>query len=175
MKAHQMLVAENPGVSIVSSISMAPQQAGLFSKKNSTPRAVHVDSERSKTGEDLMADKVGAPRYQINELTVIYDTGDSFWTAPVLDASETGLFAETSHELTPGTSVSVMFSASDSTESATPLPLGLEAKIVRVNEYDLEKHWDRTPGLAFHWQDIGHEATMLVRSYLDQNGVLIRS
>ena len=122
-----------------------------------------------------MAEKVGAPRYQINELTVIYDTGDSFWTAPVLDASETGLFAETSHELTPGTSVSVMFSASASTESETPLPLGLKAKIVRVNEYDLEKHWDRTPGLAFHWQDIGQEATMLVRSYLDQNGVLIRS
>ena len=175
MNTHQMLVAENQGVSIVSSISMAPQQAGLFSKKNSTPRAVHIDSERSKTGADLMADKVGAPRYQINELTVIYDTGDSFWTAPVLDASETGLFAETSHELTPGTSVSVMFSASNSTESATPLPLGLKAKIVRVNEYDLEKHWDRTPGLAFHWQDIGQEATMLVRSYLDQNGVLIRS
>ena len=122
-----------------------------------------------------MAEKVGAPRYQINELTVIYDTGDSFWTAPVLDASETGLFAETAHELLPGTDVSVMFSACDSTEATTPLPLGLKAKIVRVHEYDLEKHRDRTPGLAFHWQDIGQEATQLVRTFLDQHGVLIRS
>jgi hypothetical protein len=154
---------------------MATPQTGLFQKKDSTRATVRIDSERSKTGADLMAEKVGAPRYQINELTVIYDTGDSFWTAPVLDASETGLFAETAHELTPGTDVSVMFSASDSTEAATPLPLGLKAKIVRVNEYDLEEHWDRTPGLAFHWQDIGQEATMLVRSFLDQHGVLIRS
>ena len=60
-------------------------------------------------------------------------------------------------------------------EQSIKTGLGLKAKIVRVNEYDLEKHWDRTPGLAFHWQDIGQEATMLVRSYLDQNGVLIRS
>ena len=170
-----MLVGENQGVSIVSSISITTQHAGLFSKKDSTAQTVRVDSERSITGANLMAEKVGAPRYQINELTVIYDTGDSFWTAPVLDASETGLFAETAHELKPGTDVSVMFSACDSTEAATPLPLGLKAKIVRVNEYDLEKHWDRTPGLAFHWQDIGQEATLLVRSFLDQHGVLIRS
>ena len=175
MAARQMLVDENQGVSIVSSISITTQQAGFFPKKDSTSRAVRIDSERSKTGANLMAEKVGAPRYQISELTVIYDTGDSFWTAPVLDASETGLFAETAHELKPGTDVSVMFSACDSTEAATPLPLGLKAKIVRVNEYDLEKHWDRTPGLAFHWQDIGQEATLLVRSFLDQHGVLIRS
>ena len=175
MALRQMWAAENQGVTIVTSISMTTPQAGLFSQKNSTQQTVRVDSDRCKIGANLMAEKVGAPRYQISELTVIYDTGDSFWTAPVLDASETGLFAETAHELKPGTDVSVMFSACDSTEAATPLPLGLKAKIVRVNEYDLEKHWDRTPGLAFHWQDIGKEATQLVRSFLDQHGVLIRS
>lgn len=122
-----------------------------------------------------MAEKIGAPRYQITKLTVIYDTGDSFWTAPVLDASETGLFAETAHQLTPGTNVSVMFSSEHNGEAATPLPIGLEAKVVRVNEYDLEQHWDRTPGLAFHWQNIGQDATQLVRSFLSEHGVLIRS
>lgn len=122
-----------------------------------------------------MADKIGAPRYQITELTVIYDTGDSFWTAPVLDASETGLFAETAHQLSPGTNVSVMFSTTHTSESGTPLPIGIDATVVRVNEYDLEQHWDRTPGLAFHWQDIGQDATQLVRSFLDEHGVLIRS
>lgn len=122
-----------------------------------------------------MAEKIGAPRYQITELTVIYDTGDSFWTAPVLDASETGLFAETAHQLSPGTNVSVMFSTTHTSESGTPLPIGIDATVVRVNEYDLEQHWDRTPGLAFHWQDIGQDATQLVRSFLDEHGVLIRS
>ncbi|MBT6178263.1 MAG: PilZ domain-containing protein [Deltaproteobacteria bacterium] len=122
-----------------------------------------------------MAEQIGAPRYQITKLTVIYDTGDSFWTAPVLDASETGLFAETAHQLSPGTNVSVMFSSDHSSESETPLPIGIEAKVVRVNEYDLEQHWDRTPGLAFHWQNIGHDATQLVRSFLNEHGVLIRS
>ena len=122
-----------------------------------------------------MAEQIGAPRYQITKLTVIYDTGDSFWTAPVLDASETGLFAETAHQLSPGTNVSVMFSSDHSSESETPLPIGIEAKVVRVNEYDLEQHWDRTPGLAFHWQNIGHDATELVRSFLNEHGVLIRS
>ncbi len=122
-----------------------------------------------------MAEQIGAPRYQITKLTVIYDTGDSFWAAPVLDASETGLFAETAHQLSPGTNVSVMFSSDHSGESETPLPIGIEAKVVRVNEYDLEQHWDRTPGLAFHWQNIGHDATQLVRSFLNEHGVLIRS
>ena len=122
-----------------------------------------------------MAEQVGAPRYQIRELTVIYDTGESFWTAPVLDASETGLFAETVHDLSPGTNVSVMFSMSDEVESMTPLPIGIEAKVVRTNEYDLEQHWDRTPGLAFHWQNMTQDQTLLVRSFLAQHGVLIRS
>ena len=122
-----------------------------------------------------MAEQVGAPRYQIRELTVIYDTGESFWTAPVLDASETGLFAETVHDLSPGTNVYVMFSMSDEVESTTPLPFGIEAKVVRINEYDLEQHWDRTPGLAFHWQNMTQDQTLLVRCFLDQHGVLIRS
>jgi len=147
----------------------------MFNKIHSIKREVQINLDRSNPGAGYMAENVGAPRYQINELTVIYDTGDSFWTAPVLDASETGLFAETAHELSPGTNVSVMFSASQSTEAATPLPIGLEAKIVRVNEYDLEEHWDRTPGLAFHWQNISQDATLLVRSFLTAHGILIRS
>ena len=77
-----------------------------------------------------MAEKIGAPRYQITELTVIYDTGDSFWTAPVLDASETGLFAETAHQLSPGTNVSVMFSTTHTSESGTPLPIGIDATVL---------------------------------------------
>lgn len=122
-----------------------------------------------------MAGKIGAPRYQIRELTVIYDTGESYWAAPVLDASETGLFAETTHELVPGTDVSMVFSASNGAESSTPLPLGIQAKVVRVNQYDLDDHWDRVPGLAFHWQGMSQNDTGLVRSFLAQHGVLIRS
>jgi hypothetical protein len=144
-------------------------------KQNSRQWKAQSNLVSRKHGAGFMAENIGAPRYQITELTVIYDTGDSFWTAPVLDASETGLFAETAHQLSPGTNVSVMFSTSDTTELATPLPIGLEAKVVRVNEYDLEQHWDRTPGLAFHWQNIGQDATQLVRSFLNEHGVLIRS
>ena len=144
-------------------------------KQSSRERNVQSNLVSRKHGAGFMADKIGAPRYQITELTVIYDTGDSFWTAPVLDASETGLFAETAHQLSPGTNVSVMFSTTHTSESGTPLPIGIDATVVRVNEYDLEQHWDRTPGLAFHWQDIGQDATQLVRSFLDEHGVLIRS
>ena len=49
-----------------------------------------------------------APRFVIKGLRIIYDTGVSYWSAPVVNISETGIFIETTHELPAGKRVIII-------------------------------------------------------------------
>lgn len=108
-----------------------------------------------------------AQRFQIERLHIIYDTGDSFWTAPALDVSETGLFIETHHELPLGTRVSIMVDVPEEEK----LPFEIFGEVVRVNEYDPDNHFDRTPGMALRWVNMSIEQIRRVRAFLQEHGV----
>lgn len=111
-----------------------------------------------------------APRYRVGGLRVIYDTGDGYWSGQVVDVSESGLFVETTHELDPGTRVTLHPDGDDEHE----LPFEVSAEVVRANNYDLDNHFDRTPGLAFRLVDLGEEERAQVRAYLTARGVTVR-
>ena len=121
-----------------------------------------------------MANQTGAPRYEIQGLRAVYDTGDTFWSARVVDTSETGIFLETSHELDEGATVQLTFDMPGSLVANTQLPLFLDAKVVRTNAYDPEKHWNRKHGLALTWQGLSVTETEQLRGFLTQHGIQIR-
>ncbi len=111
-----------------------------------------------------------APRFRVGGLRVIYDTGDAFWSGPVVDVSESGIFVETAHSLPPGTMVTLM----PDTPEEDQLPFELRAVVVRSNEYDLEQHWDRTPGIAFRLEGLSAESFAQLRAFLHAHGVPVR-
>jgi len=121
-----------------------------------------------------MNEKIGAPRYQVRKMNIIYDTGDEFWTGPVVDVSETGLFIETVHELEPGTEVTILPELGGDEDAAEHLPFEIRARVVRINEYDLDVHWDRTPGIAFIWEGMSEEEQEQLRQFFVAHGVLVR-
>jgi Tfp pilus assembly protein PilZ len=103
-------------------------------------------------------------------MTVVYDTGEGFWSGPVVDASESGLFIETTHDLEIGTKVTLLPQVDDAEDE---LPFEILGNVVRVNEYDMDNHYDRTPGLAFHFVDMTEEEQTKVRRFLAERGVPI--
>lgn len=121
-----------------------------------------------------MDEKIGAPRYKVVKLSIIYDTGEEFWSGPVVDASETGIFVETVHQLDPGSRVTVLPEMAGDEDVADMLPFELTAEVVRINEYDIENKWDQTPGIAFLWVDMTDEQKSQVRDFLQAQGVLVR-
>ncbi len=112
------------------------------------------------------SDQQRAQRYRVGGLRVVYDTGDGFWSAEVVDVSESGLFVETTHELAAGTRVTLL----PEDRSDAELPFEVLAEVVRTNVYDLDNHFDRTPGIAFRWIDITDAERELVRNYLRGRG-----
>ena len=111
-----------------------------------------------------------APRYHVRRMHVVYDTGDEFWSGPVVDVSESGIFVETTHDLPVGCRVTVFPDVAGDDR----LPFDLHAQVVRYNEYDLDEYFDRTPGLAFVWIDLADNERVLVRDFLKSDGVLVR-
>lgn len=118
-----------------------------------------------------MSDQPRAPRFKVGGLRVIYDTGDGFWSGPVTDMSESGMFVETTHELPAGKRVIISF---DLDEDETQLPFEIHAVVVRTHEYDLDEHWDRTPGIAFHLEGLSDENFAQLRTFLASHGVPVR-
>ena len=108
-----------------------------------------------------------APRFAVGGFKIVYDTGDGFWTAPVVNASESGMFVETHHDLPLGTEVTIMPDGPFDDE----LPFELHAEVVRVSTYDPEQDYTRIPGLAFQFLDLGRQDLAQLRVYLEQNGV----
>ena len=85
-----------------------------------------------------------APRYKVRGMTVIYDTGDGYWTGPVVDASATGILIETAHQLAPGTEVVIH---PESTYEDR-LPFEIRGRVVRFRTEDLEDPNSPPAGLA---------------------------
>ena len=130
----------------------------------------------SETGkvENMMNVRIAAPRYTVAGMSIVYDTGEDFWAGSVVDASETGLFIETAHELDPGTVVTILPGIEGDEDLSELLPFELKARVVRVNEYDMDEHWDRTPGIAFIWTGMSEDERTLFRRFLEKYGVLVR-
>lgn len=115
--------------------------------------------------------KPRAPRFRVGNLRIIYDTGEEFWSGPVVDMSESGIFIETMHELPLGTKVTLLPDLPDEQS----LPFEIKAEVVRANEYDPDQHWDRTPGLAFRLTGLNLVQFEQLRQFLKAHGVPMRS
>ena len=111
-----------------------------------------------------------APRYHVNGLNMIYDTGDGFWSGNVIDVSETGLFIETHHELPADTVVTLMPDVGEEEQ----LPFEIKAKVVRTIEYDPDNFFDRTPGLALSLVEMSDEQKQKVGQFLQSHGAPCR-
>lgn len=90
------------------------------------------------------------PRFTL-KLQIVYDDGQSFMSGPVLDLSETGVFIETVMPLTPGTIVRLMPLVPEDDVAV----LELAGEVVRKADYDLDNHFDRTPGMGVRFIDVG--------------------
>jgi hypothetical protein len=88
------------------------------------------------------------PRFQL-QLQIVYDDGQSFMSGPVADMSETGVFIETVMPLEPQTRVRLMPLLPDEDGM-----FELEGEVVRKADYDLDNHFDRTPGMGIKFVDL---------------------
>lgn len=101
------------------------------------------------------------PRYEL-DFQVVYDDGEGFMSARVVDVSETGLFLETVMPLEPGKRVRI-----------TPLLpssagiLELEGEVVRVEEYDDGRLMEHPPGMAVRFVDVGEEELSHLKKLLE--------
>lgn len=111
-----------------------------------------------------------APRYKVGGLNFVYDTGESFWAAPVFDLSESGLFLETAHQLPVGTRVLLVADVPDSER----LPFELKGEVVRVNSFDNEENFNRPPGIGFRLVDLKPEQYGELKQFLERRGVPVR-
>lgn len=115
-----------------------------------------------------MSDKQSrAPRYSVANLNVIYDADGSFWSGPVVDMSESGIFIETSHELPIGTAVTLVPDVSDD----DALPFEIAAQVVRVVKYEPDQFVTRKPGLGFRIVGLRPEQMTQLSQFLRQRGV----
>jgi uncharacterized protein (TIGR02266 family) len=98
------------------------------------------------------------PRFQL-KLQIVYDDGNSFMSGSVVDMSETGVFIETVMPLAPDTRVRLMPLLDD--EKGL---LEIEGVVARRAEYDLDNHFDRTPGMGIRFVDLTEDQ----RTQIDQ-------
>lgn len=103
-------------------------------------------------------------RYRV-DFEVVFDDGEGFMSGPLVDISETGCFIETVMPPEPGKRVRI-----------TPLVPGevgifeLEGEVVRKNDYDLDEHWSRVPGMGVRFIDADKEQVRKLRDYLESQG-----
>lgn len=88
------------------------------------------------------------PRFLL-KLQIVYDDGQSFMSGPVADMSETGVFIETVMPLEPNTRVRLMPLLPDEDGM-----FEIEGEVVRKADYDLDNHFDRTPGMGIRFVDV---------------------
>jgi hypothetical protein len=107
-----------------------------------------------------------AQRYRVGGMNVVYDTGESFWSGPVLDVSESGLLVDTQHDLPVGTRVTLVPDVAEDEQ----LPFEIQAEVVRRQTYALGRVVDRRSGLAFRLVGLTPEQIAQVRSFLEGRG-----
>jgi hypothetical protein len=103
------------------------------------------------------------PRFSL-KLQIVYDDGASFMSGPVLDMSESGVFIETVMPLEPGTPVRLMPLFKDDDSSV----LELGGEVVRKADYDLDNHFDRTPGMGIRFVDVNDEQREAIARILER-------
>lgn len=101
------------------------------------------------------------PRVTI-KLQIVYDDGQSFMSGPVLDLSETGVFIETVMPLSPGTRVRLTPLV---TEDDTAV-LEIEGEVVRKADYDLDNHFDRTPGMGIRFINVADDQRAAIAAFM---------
>ncbi|MBI5509884.1 MAG: PilZ domain-containing protein [Deltaproteobacteria bacterium] len=119
----------------------------------------------------MSTDKQRAPRFKVTNLRVIYDTGEEFWSGPVVDMSESGIFVETMHQLPAGTKVTILPDLPDEEQ----LPFEIQGEVVRTSEYAPDVQWDRIPGIAFRLTGLTVRQFEQLRGFLGRHGVPMRS
>ena len=103
-----------------------------------------------------------SPRYALR-LQLVFDDGQNFMSGPVVDISESGVFIETVMPLPTGTNVRI-----------TPLVpeedglLELEGTVVRKADYDLDNHFDRTPGMGVQFKNVTPELLKQIRGLIER-------
>ncbi|MEL6758798.1 MAG: PilZ domain-containing protein [Myxococcota bacterium] len=117
--------------------------------------------------DEHSSQKLRAKRYTVANLNVIYDVDGAFWSGPVVDMSESGVFVETSHELPVGTRVVLVPDVSED----QALPFEIDAEVVRINQYDPDSYTDRVPGLAFRILGLRPDQYTLLGEFLRSRGV----
>lgn len=100
------------------------------------------------------------PRFHL-KLQIVYDDGNSFMSGPVVDMSETGVFIETVMPLPPDTRVRLMPLIDDEQSM-----IELEGVVARKADYDLDNHFDRTPGMGVRFVDLNDEQRAFVADVL---------
>lgn len=100
------------------------------------------------------------PRFML-KLQIVYDDGQSFMSGPVADMSETGVFIETVMPLEPQTRVRLMPLLPDEDGM-----FELEGVVVRKADYDLDNHFDRTPGMGIKFVDVTADQNAAVEKLL---------
>jgi hypothetical protein len=115
-----------------------------------------------------MTENQRAPRFRVHGLHVVYDTGEEFWSGPVVNASHSGVFIETTHTLSAGTQVTVMPVG----ENDAKLPFEITGVVVRVDEFDLDNHYDRIPGIAMRFDGLSDAQGDQLRAFLKEHGAL---
>jgi len=88
------------------------------------------------------------PRFSL-KLQIVYDDGQSFMSGAVADMSETGVFIETVMPLEPQTRVRLMPLLPDEDGM-----FEIEGLVVRKADYDLDNHFDRTPGMGIQFVEV---------------------
>lgn len=98
------------------------------------------------------------------KLQVVYDDGASFMSGSAIDMSETGLFIETVMPLEPGTTVRLMPLVPGDDSSV----LEIEGQVMRKAEYDLDNHFDRTPGMGIRFTSLTGEQRVAIAGLLQR-------
>ncbi len=100
------------------------------------------------------------PRFEL-KLQVVFDDGESFMSGPVADMSESGVFIETVMPLNPGSRVRLtplMHNDDGATE--------FDGEVMRKADYDLDNHFDRTPGMGIRFVDVTDEQRTAISALL---------
>ncbi len=100
------------------------------------------------------------PRFLL-KLQIVYDDGQSFMSGPVADMSETGVFIETVMPLEPDTPVRLMPLLPDEDGM-----FEIDGLVVRKADYDLDNHFDRTPGMGIRFVDVSPDQRLALDKLL---------
>jgi uncharacterized protein (TIGR02266 family) len=89
------------------------------------------------------------PRFSTVQFDVVYDDGEGFMSAKVLDLSESGVFLETVMPLSPGTRVRMTPLLPEETGL-----FELDGEVVRKEDYDDGRMMERPAGMGIRFLDV---------------------